>query len=146
MFNLLLPTLLLQLREAGRYEYHGHAKEVYLYPLRRDFRRIIGCTQRPPKPRAFKKRSWCRMMLTGEDWNPDLIAQTNLTVEEVQGLAGSLLEFHRQFHDCFQREEQRVMSLVYMKGPAHPIWKPSPPNPSPCAIWIKKACATCSIF
>lgn len=103
-------------RQGPSYQYHGHAKEVYLYPLRRDFRRIIGCTQRPPKPRAFKKRSWCRMMLTSEDWNPDLIAPTPLTVEEVQGLAGSLLEFHRQFHDCFQREEQRVMSLVYIKG------------------------------
>jgi SRSO17 transposase/GNAT superfamily N-acetyltransferase len=104
-------------RQGPSYRYHGHAKEVYLYPLRRDFRRIIECTQRPPKPsKPSKQGDWYLMMLTGKDWNPDLVAQTNLAVEEVQGLAGSLLEFHRQFHDCFQREEQRVMSLVYMKG------------------------------
>ncbi|MHB8307786.1 MAG: hypothetical protein ACYDDH_06880 [Candidatus Desulforudaceae bacterium] len=86
------------------------------------------------------------MRLNNGDWDPNLMAQTNITPEEVRELAGFLREFHQQFHPCFQREEQRVFSLVYMKGLAHPTWKPSLPNPSPGAIWVKKACAACSIF
>ncbi|MFZ5437077.1 MAG: Druantia anti-phage system protein DruA [Bacillota bacterium] len=31
------------------YRYHGHPKEVYVYPLVPDFRDIIGCVALPPK-------------------------------------------------------------------------------------------------
>ena len=107
-------------KEGFRYRYHGHPKEVYLYPLKPDFRDIIGCIQRPfkrpcPTPR-YPERSRFKMMLTYDDWDPSLTAGLNISTQEVCMLGQKLYDFHQQFHGCFRREEQRVVSLTYLKG------------------------------
>lgn len=105
-------------RQGHTYRYHGHPKEVYLYPLKADFRNIIGCVQRPfkrPSP-TYPERNRSRMMLTYDDWDPNLTAQLELTPEEVAKLAEKLYTFHQRFIHCFKREEQRVISLAYLKG------------------------------
>ncbi len=105
-------------RKGPSYRYHGHPKEVYLYPLKPDFRNIIGCMQRPfkrPSP-TYPGRSRSRMMLTYDGWNPNLTAKLELTPEEIHKLAEQLYTFHQQFFHCFKREEQRVISLAYLKG------------------------------
>ncbi|MBT9174330.1 MAG: hypothetical protein DDT21_02744 [Syntrophomonadaceae bacterium] len=56
------------------------------------------------------------MMLTYDDWNPDIAASLELTSEEVCKLAERLYAFHQQFAHCFKREEQRVISMAYLKG------------------------------
>lgn len=105
-------------KKGPSYVYHGHPKEVYLYPLKADFRNIIGCMERPfkkPSP-AYPERSQLPMMYTYDDWDPDVLATLNLDREEVCELAEKLNTFHQQFSHCFKREEQKVISLAYLKG------------------------------
>lgn len=105
-------------RKGPAYIYHGHPKEVFLYPLKADFRKIIGCIQRPYKRHShtYLERSRFRMMLTYNDWDPNITAKLEVTPEEVCKLSEQLYTFHQQFSHCFKREEQRVISLAYIKG------------------------------
>lgn len=56
------------------------------------------------------------MMLTHNDWDPNITATLDITPEEVLKLAEQLCTFHQQFSHCFNREEQRLISLAYLKG------------------------------
>jgi len=56
------------------------------------------------------------MMLTYADWDPSLTSSLNISAREVCMLGQKLYDFHQQFHDCFRREEQRVISIAYLKG------------------------------
>ena len=56
------------------------------------------------------------MMLTHNDWEPNIAATLDITPEEVLKLGEQLYAFHQQFSHCFNREEQRVISLAYLKG------------------------------
>lgn len=56
------------------------------------------------------------MMLTHNDWDPNITATLDITPEEVLKLAEQLCTFHQQFSHCFKREEQRLISLAYLKG------------------------------
>jgi len=103
------------------YQYHGHPKEVYLYPIKKDFRKQIGCIRRPfkrscPRNSKYPERSQIKMMLTHDGWDPDLAASLDISPREVLMLGQKLYDFHQQFHGCFKREEQRVISLIYLKG------------------------------
>jgi len=64
-------------KEGIYYRYHGHKKEVYLYPVQKDFRSVIGCTRRifkRSKPRKLKypSKEQIMVMLTYDGWDPDL--------------------------------------------------------------------------
>jgi len=103
------------------YKYHGHPKEVYLYPIEKDFRSIIGCARRPfkrSKPREIKypSKEQIKMMLTYDGWDPNLAQSLDIGSQDIERLGQKLYEFHQQFHDCFRREEQRVISITYLKG------------------------------
>ena len=56
------------------------------------------------------------MMLTYDGWDPNLAASLNISPREVCILGQKLYDFHQQFSGCFRREEQRVISLIYLKG------------------------------
>ncbi len=77
-------------RQGAGYEYHGHPKEVYIYPLNKDFRESIGCTRRPyvkgrPSfPEKPLERSEKLMLLNRIDWNPDLVAEFAIKPEDVE--------------------------------------------------------------
>ena len=106
-------------KKGPSYRYHGHPKEVYLYPIKKDFRDIIGCVRRPfkkPGQTSTYPERRTDMMLTYDDWDPNLAASLNISPQEVERLAEKLLCFHQQFYGCFRREEQRVISLTYLKG------------------------------
>jgi hypothetical protein len=66
-----------------------------------------------------------------------VVAQLELTPEEVHKLVEQLHTFHQQFHHFFRREEQRVISLAYMKGLASALEAKSA-EPI-CTTWMKKA-------
>ena len=104
--------------QGSAYVYHGHSKEVYLYPLRADFRQIIGCRQRPyRKPsRPSVKRSHDPMIIERIGWDPSLVAQLSLKTEDVVKLAPKLINFVENFKSCFQNKEQMFNALAYLKG------------------------------
>ena len=109
-------------RQGAGYIYHGHPKEVYLYPLQKDFRAIIGCSRRPflqRKPSFPSKppeRSEIIMLLNRIDWNPALVAELSLNFEDVERLTTLLLDFCEQYRSCFSRRDQFMHALSYIKG------------------------------
>lgn len=108
-------------KQGPYYKYHGHKKEVYLYPIEKNFRSVIGCSRRPfrrSKPREVKypERSEIKMMLTYDRWDPNLAQSLRISPGDIEKLGEELYEFCRQFDGCFRREEQRVISATYLKG------------------------------
>ncbi len=111
-------------RQGKTYKYHGNPKEVYLYPLRADFRSIIGCQQRPyVKPSiyttvstTFVGRSNDPMLLERVGWNPNIAAILSIDPKEVSKLTQKLISFVEGFAGCFQKKEQIINATAYLKG------------------------------
>ena len=103
-------------KQGRGYIYHGHPKEVYVYPLVPDFRAIIGCVARPPRKRHFPLREVRAMVLQSNDWSPELLEESGITDESIGQLATLLTEFHGSFAGAFNRPVQRFYGSVYLKG------------------------------
>jgi SRSO17 transposase len=103
------------------YFHHGRIKEVYVYVLDPDFRKYIGCRPKPyrcywrPPPNQQKMEA-LKMILRDTEWHPGIEASLDLNTDEVEALADELVTFHQQFHDSFNRSEQKRLGLGYLKG------------------------------
>ena len=101
------------------YIHHGSLKEVYVYVLEPQFRKILGCQPQPlvhRPPSSLRKMEELRMILNQVHWNPELVPCMLLTEEDVRTMAKELVAFHQQFHDCFRRSESRRLGLTYLSG------------------------------
>jgi|TARA_Y100000031_G_C8237147_1_gene393836 SRSO17 transposase len=101
------------------YEYHGLTKEVYVYVAERDFRKIIGCRQRPffcKRPKKRNKEEADAMMIQKADYDPDLIDWEWLTPEVIERMAEELVAFHEEFRDAFGRIEHTILGQNYLQG------------------------------
>ncbi|MHA1962704.1 MAG: IS701 family transposase [Candidatus Thorarchaeota archaeon] len=101
------------------YEYHGLVKEVYVYVVERDMRKIIGCQQRPflwKCPISQKKEKANSMIIQRADYDPDLIDWEGLTPEVIEKMAEELVAFHDEFRDAFCRVEQSILGQYYLQG------------------------------
>ncbi|GFP23599.1 hypothetical protein HKBW3S09_01064 [Candidatus Hakubella thermalkaliphila] len=101
------------------YRYHGKVKEVYVYVVEEEFRRIIGCERRSyPQEGSLTTQEEERlpMMIQEVGYNPDLIDWAGIEEEVVGRIAEELVEFHRLFGDCFRRKEQRLLGQSYLGG------------------------------
>lgn len=105
-------------RQGGSYKYHGNLKGVYVYPLKKNFRNIIGCTQRP-YDRALNNRNErrsIRMVLQNNDWDPKLMEQAGITPDEVKKLGQLLLDYHNNFRECYTHINQVMFGETYLAG------------------------------
>ncbi|GFP40636.1 Druantia anti-phage system protein DruA, partial [Candidatus Hakubella thermalkaliphila] len=87
------------------YRYHGKVKEVYVYVVEEEFRRIIGCERRSyPQEGSLTthKEERLPMMIQKVGYNPDLIDWAGIEKEVVGRIAEELVSFHRLFGDCFR--------------------------------------------
>jgi SRSO17 transposase len=103
----------------GGYRYHGRVKEVYVYVVEPEFRRIIGCERRScPQEGSLTthREERLRMMIQEAGYNPDLINWAGIQEEVVGRMAEELVEFHQLFGDCFRRKEQRLLGQSYLGG------------------------------
>jgi SRSO17 transposase len=92
---------------------------VYLYVVRKDVRQLIGCEQRPDPEVWGAVKRWegkLHMMIQDADYDPELVDWTELDEATRGELAEELVEFHRLFHDCFIRSQQRLLGLGYLRG------------------------------
>ena len=106
--------------KGSKYVYHGYQKEVFVLPLRRGFRNIIGCQQRPFKRLSLRKKMKERgeliMMLRDVGWDPEVISTLSLAPDEVKVLVDRLVQFVDCFKDCFNNSAQIDHALAYLKG------------------------------
>jgi SRSO17 transposase len=103
----------------SEYAYHGEPKEVYLYVVRKDFRRLIGCEQRPDPEVSGAVKTWegqLLMMIQNAGYDPELIDWAEIDEAMQQDIAEQLVEFHGLFKDCFLRSQQRLLGLGYLRG------------------------------
>jgi SRSO17 transposase len=101
------------------YAYHGAAKEVYLYVVQKQFRRLIGCQRRPAPRVSGAVQIWERelhMMIQKAGYDPQLVDWTDIDEAMRDDIAEQLVEFHGLFHDCFLRSQQRLLGLGYLRG------------------------------
>lgn len=104
-------------RKGGAYAYHGNRKVVYAYPLRDDFRNIIGCAERHARTLNPTENGRLRkMMIQSCAWNPRLTAEAGITAEEVGKLGRLLLAYHNGFKDCYRHKNQATFGLTYLTG------------------------------
>ena len=106
-------------KRGSQYAYHGERKEVYLYVVRKDFRQLIGCEQRPDPEVTGAVRIWegrLRMMIQNAGYDPRLIDWAEIDEAMREDIAEQLVEFHQLFRDCFVRSQQRLLGLGYLRG------------------------------
>ncbi len=111
------------------FQFHGHPKEVFLYPLSPDFREQLGCDkpaseQNPLFPlthryllslNEFHSRRET-MLLQHRGWNTKLPPPFKLTENDLQLLVEEFRQYHVLFKDCFGRVEHDESSRVYLQG------------------------------
>jgi SRSO17 transposase len=108
-------------KQGKGYRYHGFPKEVYLYVVAPDFRRIIDCRERPapvvdrPSPTNTKVEALV-MLLQHCKWHPQLTADLNLGPDDIQMMGEELVRFHQCFHGTFGRIEHHRLGLAYLSG------------------------------
>jgi len=108
-------------KQGNGYRYHGNRKEIYLYVVEPEFRSIIGCRQKPApmldRPSQTKiKVEELTMLLEHCRWHPQISADFELDQGDIKAMAQELVEFHKQFHDCFGRIEHHRLGLAYISG------------------------------
>jgi SRSO17 transposase len=108
-------------KQGKGYRYHGKAKEIYLYILEPEFRRIIDCREKPKPPinhppRTKRKVEELTVILEHCQWHPQLVAELDLDQDDIKKMAQELIKFHQLFHDCFGRIEHHRLGLAYMSG------------------------------
>ncbi len=108
-------------KQGNGYRYHGNRKEIYVYVIDPDFRKIIGCRQRPAPlpyspPQTRIKVEELSMLLEHCQWHSKISADLDLDQSDVKTMAQELVEFHSSFHDCFGRIEHQRLGLAYISG------------------------------
>jgi SRSO17 transposase len=108
-------------KQGKGYRYHGNPKEVYLYVLDPDFRRIIDCRQQPAPfcdrpPSTRNKVEELIMLLEHCRWHPKLTADLNLDGDDIEKMAKEMVKFHQCFHHAYGRIEHHRLGMAYFSG------------------------------
>lgn len=98
------------------YKYHGNQKGVYLYPLDKKFKLIIGNSNRPPQVLKYQKYlEMVEMQLQTNDWHEGILEEANVE-DFAQKLPTMLKEYLEEYQMCFKRAEQAFNANIYIKG------------------------------
>ncbi|MFH0728605.1 MAG: IS701 family transposase [Pseudomonadota bacterium] len=108
-------------KQGKGYRYHGFPKEIYIYVVESNFRRIIDCQQQPAPvydrpPQTQTKVEELAVLLEHCKWHPDLMADLNMDGDDIKNIGEELISFHKLFHDCFGRIEHKRLGLAYISG------------------------------
>ena len=108
-------------KQGRKYIHHGAIKDVYVYILEPRFRDIIGCRQKPQRlfhrpPQSQRKVEELVMILEHCQWHPQLVANIGIDENDIKTMAQELVDFHKQFHECFGRIEHHRLGLAYISG------------------------------
>lgn len=98
------------------YVYHGNKKAVYLYVIEKDFKKIIGITEKPPRVLQINQPlEMAYMQLQQNDWHPQLLEEAKIK-DAAEQLPQMLKSHMERFHECFQRSEQEFNGNIYVQG------------------------------
>ncbi len=121
-------------KQGNTFKFDGQTKEVFLYPLKRDFRKKIGCDSKSLPPLDHKyllsvektfQRGGDKMILRHPGWDPEVLPPLNLDESDVDKLSDEFEQFHQLFKDAFRRVEQIDLSQCYIQGLMSPLKRKS---------------------
>ena len=97
------------------YVYHGQIKDIYLYVLDSQYRKILGVPS-TPKSLLPQKVEETSLSLQQSAWISK--SSNNFDIKDVDFdlIAKELTDFHHIFTDCFCRSEQESIGLTYLSG------------------------------
>jgi SRSO17 transposase len=119
-------------KQGNNFQYHGNPKEVFLYPLKRNFRKQFGCDT-PLLPsldhsyylsleasEKIKKRGRTMTCSSG-NWDVTSLPPFDLKEEDIELLGDEFKQFHSLFSPAYQRVEQEELSVCYLQGLMSPL-------------------------
>jgi len=123
-------------KQGNSFEYHGNPKEVFLYPLERNFRKELGCDD-PLLPtldhsyylsleklKKAKKRGKTMVFISG-NWDRKSLPPFDLQEQDIEQLGDAFKQFHSLFSPAYKRVEQEELSSCYVQGLMSPIERKS---------------------
>jgi len=122
-------------KQGNSFAFHGNPKEVFLYPLTKQFRKELGhdSDDLPLLSHTYylsvssdeKPKRGVKMILQHKGWNRMLPPPLDLQEEDIE-LLGQIFEtYHRLFDESFYRVEQTQLSRIYLQGLMSPIVRKS---------------------
>ena len=121
-------------KQGNTFQFHGHRKEVFLYPLQHNFRTQIGCDSPllPPLDHTYRpfipedtQRGETKMILRHAGWNPNMLPPFDINEEDIESIVDEFEHFHACFEDVFYRIEQSELSQCYLQGLMSPLKRKS---------------------
>jgi len=121
-------------KQGNSFKFHNQPKEVYLYPLCREFRKKIGCEagDLPSLDHRYflslqqpAQKGGKRMILQHADWDRQVLPPLELNEADIDAITDEFKDFHTLFHDAFKRIEQIELSQCYLQGLMSPIERKS---------------------
>lgn len=101
------------------YQYHGNKKGVYLYPLKKNFKQLMGCTGKHKPLRVLKKSKkyleMVSMQLQKNTWNEGILEEAKVP-DIIDKLPEMFNNYMNRFVDCFKRAEPISNLYAYMRG------------------------------
>jgi SRSO17 transposase len=117
-------------KQGNSFKFKGQTKEVFLYPLDRNFRKKIGCDSKslPTLDHKYllsvKKTlpsGGNKMILRDPEWTPETLPPFELDENDIDTLGEEFVQFHKLFEGAFRRVEQINLSQVYLQGLMSPL-------------------------
>ena len=122
-------------KQGNRFTFHGNLKEVFLYPLTKQFRKELGqySDNLPPLSHTYylsmqareKTERDKKMILHHKGWNRTLPPPLNLREEDIDELSQEFEKYHQLFDRFYYRLEQADLSRIYLQGLLSPIARKS---------------------
>lgn len=102
-------------KEGKAFVYHGNRKSVYIYVINQKlFTEIANLSTRPFSTKE-RVRSW-DMMLSIQDYNPNIFEEVGLNEETVGKLSEELTGYLDGYSSCFSRDAQQRNAEIMIKG------------------------------
>ncbi|MCR6546589.1 IS701 family transposase [Dehalobacterium formicoaceticum] len=101
------------------YQYHGNKKGVYLYPLKKNYKQLMGCTGRHKPLRVLKKSNkyleMVSMQLQKNTWHEGILEEAKVP-DIIDKLPEMFNNYINRFADCFKRAEPIANLYAYTRG------------------------------
>lgn len=111
----------------GGYTYHGNKKEVFIYVIKKNFRKVlqIKTPYTPGKTPSMsvldRLQEVQTMTFQNLNFNPDLIDNTIWSDELFSDIAEELRNYYRWFYPAFSRTGQMTYGELYIQGLLSPL-------------------------
>jgi SRSO17 transposase len=102
----------------GSYTYHGNLKGVYIYNLKRNYRKVLGCDITPNHcaSRMHKCEEVLKMLAHQIIWEPDILKKAGIVPDQVEQISEKFYEYYYSYENSFRHIHQLPLGQAYLMG------------------------------